>query len=276
MITLAQPLDAAPLPVLLLAIITGEARVTEGPMAIKLDALFDALSETKEQRQRYEQARQRLEQEICGLAAGLTSIQDRAEVLSYLYWKCEDIQVSRLYEIFRVSFHDGHIRPQQKTLPCRYCGQSTPVLFASREALKRSDGMGTCGQCQYQIDMAQEAKDRAREEARERQREAMRAIYDDSGLSGWDCYFFEDLLMVFRQQDELRKSAVYIGERRGRSADEIQRWLRSLERKGRTYAFSSRERQDVQSRFRMSTVVAHASRNGGKSSVTEQTNHGIA
>src|SRR5437870_8119003 len=45
---------------------------------------------------------------------------------------------------------------------------------------------------------------------------------------------------------------------------------------GRAYAFSSRERQDVQSRLRMSTVVAHPSRNGGKSSVTEQTHHGIA
>jgi len=193
---------------------------------------LDALSEAKEQRQRYEQARQRLEQEIRELATGLTSTQDRAEVLSYLYWQCEDLQVSRLYEIFRVSFHDGLISPQQKTLPCRYCGQSTSVLFASREALKRSDGMGTCVQCQHQIDMAKEAKKRAREEAWERQREAMRAVYDDTGLSDGDCSFFEDLLLEFRQQDELRKSAAYIGKRWGRYADEIQRWLRSLERKG--------------------------------------------
>src|SRR5437667_5968367 len=36
-----------------------------------------------------------------------------------------------------------------------------------------------------------------------------------------------------------------------------------------------RERQDLQSRLRMRAMVAHASSNGGKSSTTEQTDHGI-
>ena len=46
----------------------------------------------------------------------------------------------------------------------------------------------------------------------------------------------------------------------------------------RAYAFSKRERerQDLQSRLRMRAMVAHASSNGGKSSTTEQTDHGIA
>lgn len=160
---------------------------------------LDALSEMKEQKQRYEQARQYVEQEVRRLAKDLTSIEDHAEVLSYLYWQCEDIPASRLYEIFRVSFHDGLIRPQQETLPCRYCRQSMSVLFASREAMKHSDGMGTCALCQHQIDREKEAKQQASKDAWERQRKAMRTVYDDTGLSDWDCFFFETLLLEFRQ-----------------------------------------------------------------------------
>src|SRR6266566_987047 len=43
----------------------------------------------------------------------------------------------------------------------------------------------------------------------------------------------------------------------------------------RAYAFSPRERQDLQSSFRMTAVVAHASSDGRKTSTAEQAHSGI-
>src|SRR6266567_3223386 len=43
----------------------------------------------------------------------------------------------------------------------------------------------------------------------------------------------------------------------------------------RAYAFSPRERQDLQSSFRMTAVVAHASRDGRKPSTAQQAESGI-
>src|SRR5260370_32724083 len=103
-----------------------------------------------------------------------------------------------------------------------------------------------------------------------------RAVSSGIGGIAWDCNDIDLLLLVsslmilvlFRLFYHFPSSTSLSFRQQG------QKMNRTLV--NRAYAFSPRKRQNLQSNLWMSAVVAHASSNGGKASVTEQTDDGIA